>query len=62
MKILSRIEGDKNKIGTILDDLYDIIQKQIEKGGIKPEDSISLKKIKRMKNKLEMAYYCDFWS
>ena len=62
MKILSRIEGDKNKIGAILDDLYDIIQKQIEKGGIKPEDSISLKKIKRMKNKLEMTYYCDFWS
>lgn len=62
MKILSRIEGDKNKIGTILDDLHGVVLKQTEVNGINPEDSVSLSKIRRMKKKLETAYYCDFWS
>ena len=62
MKILSRIEGDKNKVGTVLDDLYTIIQKRIETSGINSEKSISLDKIRRMKKKLETAYYCDFWN
>lgn len=62
MKILSRIEGDKNKIGTILDDLYEVVLKRTEVNGISPEESVSLYKIRRMKKKLDTAYYCDFWS
>ena len=62
MKILSRIEGDKNKIGTILDDLHEVILKQTGANGISPEESVSLCKIRKMKKKLDTAYYCDFWS
>lgn len=62
MKVLSRIEGDKNKIGNILDDLQEVILIQMKNSGIKPEDSISLKKIRNMKKKLETSFYCDFWN
>lgn len=62
MKVLSRIEGDKNKVGSILDDLQEVILKQLEVNGITLKESVSLNKIRKMKKKLETAYYCDFWS
>lgn len=64
MKILSRIEGDDTKVtNTFLDNL----KKTIEEGlksiyeDFKTEDSVSLLKLKEMKQKL-VSGYTSFWS
>lgn len=64
MKILSRIEGDDTKVtNTFLDNL----KKTIEEGlksiyeDFKTEDSVSLLKLKEMKQKLDSGY-TSFWS
>ena len=72
MKILSRIEGDTEKIGDLLDRLKEVIKKQLneissgkeysgtkDKGGT--EYSVSLAKLKEMKLRLKSGY-TSFWS
>ena len=72
MKILSRIEGDTEKIGDLLDRLKEVIKKQLneissgkeysgtkDKGGT--EYSVSLAKLKEMKFRLKSGY-TSFWS
>lgn len=71
MKILSRIEGDESKVSkTFLNDLSDVIQKSLKDifGWSYAEDwtedttkSVSLSKLKEMKNRLESGY-TSFWS
>lgn len=77
MKILSRIEGDKNKLLTkSSESLLDVLKKQIKMSleeiynayeGTKSiyEDfemaSVSLRKLDEMKRKLDNVYYCSFW-
>lgn len=71
MKILSRIEGDESKVSkTFLNVLSDVIQKSLKEifGWSYAEDwsedttkSVSLSKLKEMKNRLESGY-TSFWS
>jgi len=72
MKILSRIEGDTEKIGDLLDRLKEVIKKQLneissgkEYSGTKDKEgteySVSLAKLKEMKLRLKSGYTC-FWS
>ena len=72
MKILSRIEGDTEKIGNILDDLSETIKEQLnsissgkEYSGTKEKEgteySVSLAKLKEMKLRLKSGY-TSFWS
>ena len=72
MKILSRIEGDTEKIGTILEDLSGTIKEQLSiissgkeysgtKGKEGAEYSVSLAKLKEMKIRLKSGY-TSFWS
>ena len=72
MKILSRIEGDTEKIGTILEDLSGTIKEQLSiissgkeysgtKGKEGTEYSVSLAKLKEMKIRLKSGY-TSFWS
>lgn len=72
MKILSRIEGDTEKIGDLLDRLKEVIKKQLneissgkEYSGTKDEEgtecSVSLAKLKEMKLRLKSGY-TSFWS
>lgn len=64
MKILSRIEGDDTKV---TDSFLDNLKTTIEEGlksiyeDIKTEDSVSLLKLKEMKQKL-VSGYTSFWS
>lgn len=58
MKILSRIEGDADKIGNLLESLTDVIKEQL---GVQFENSISLKKLSEMKSRLASGY-TSFWS
>lgn len=64
MKILSRIEGDNTKV---TDSFLDNLKTTIEKGlksvyeDFKTEDSVSLLKLKEMKQKL-VSGYTSFWS
>ena len=64
MKILSRIEGDKKKVGETLSELEKVIWEQF---GFTESDenstkSVSLNKIKEMNDRLTNTYYCSFWS
>lgn len=72
MKILSRIEGDTEKIGDLLDRLKEVIKKQLneissgkEYSGTKDKEgteySVSLAKLEEMKSRLK-AGYTSFWS
>ena len=60
MKILSRIEGDTDKIGSLLDDLENVIEEQLGEQYAK-ENSASLKKLDEMKKRLDSGY-TSFWS
>ena len=60
MKILSRIEGDADKIGNLLERLTDVIKEQLG-DVIAEEDSVSLKKLEEMKKRLDSGY-TSFWS
>ena len=60
MKILSRIEGDSDKIGSLLDDLKKVIEEQLGEQYDKGK-SVSLKKLQEMKNRLSSGY-TSFWS
>lgn len=73
MKILSRIEGDETKIGTLLNDLKKIIGEQLNlisgrnysskriEGDEAPEYSVSLAKLEEMDGRLKQGY-TSFWS
>ena len=71
MKILSRIEGDETKIGTLLDRLTTTIAEQLKavsgkEYSEKKDDgekvcSVSLAKLKEMKDRLNSGY-TSFWS
>lgn len=56
MKILSRIEGDKQKLGNLLDDLSMFLQDKL-----KLAESNSVKKLKEMAETLVKTEYVDFW-
>lgn len=60
MKILSRIEGDADKIGNLLEQLSSVIKEQLGDGFTK-ENSVSLKKLSEMENRLKSGY-TSFWS
>lgn len=60
MKILSRIEGDADKIGNLLEQLTAVIKEELgDKFTI--ENSVSLKKLEEMEKKLKSGY-TSFWS
>jgi hypothetical protein len=71
MKILSRIEGDSDKIGSLLDKLEDVISEQLKnisgkEYSEKKDDSgqvysVSLAKLVEMKKRLSSGY-TSFWS
>lgn len=64
MKILSRIEGDETKVtNTFLDNLKTTIEEGLKSiyENFKTEDSVSLLKLKEMKQKL-VSGYTSFWS
>jgi len=56
MKILSRIEGDKQKLGSLLEDLSRLIQDEL-----KLAESKSVKKLEEMVEALAKSEYVDFW-
>lgn len=60
MKILSRIEGDADKIGNLLKRLADVIKEQLG-GQYTTENSVSLKKLEEMEKRLDSGY-TSFWS
>lgn len=60
MKILSRIEGDADKIGNLLEQLTIVVKEQLGEQ-ITIEDSVSLKKLDEMERKLKSGY-TSFWS
>ena len=60
MKILSRIEGDADKIGNLLERLTNVVKEQLGEQ-ITIEDSVSLKKLDEMERKLKSGY-TSFWS
>lgn len=64
MKILSRIEGDDTKVKeSLLDNLMDAIKDGLSEiaGEENPVDSISIAKLKEMKDRLNSGY-TSFWS
>ena len=64
MKILSRIEGDETKIGTLLNDLKSTIKEQlttISEETFPMEQSVSLAKLNEMEGRLKQGY-TSFWS
>lgn len=64
MKILSRIEGDETKIGTLLNDLKNTIKEQltaISEETFPMEQSASLAKLNEMETRLIQGY-TSFWS
>ena len=71
MKILSRIEGDSDKIGNLLENLQNVIKEQLKevskkeysdkKGESEKEYSVSLAKLAEMENRLKSGY-TSFWS
>lgn len=64
MKILSRIEGDETKIGTLLNDLKNTIKEQltaISEETFPMEQSASLAKLNEMETRLKQGY-TSFWS
>ena len=60
MKILSRIEGDADKVGSVLDDLKSLLEGAFGESELKTS-SVSLSKLKEMKKKLEKTQYTSFW-
>lgn len=60
MKILSRIEGDADKVGSVLDDLQSLLEGTFGESELKTS-SVSLSKLKEMKKKLEKTQYTSFW-
>ena len=60
MKILSRIEGDADKIGNLLERLTKAIKEQLG-DGYTSDNSVSLKKLEEMIRKLSSGY-TSFWS
>ena len=60
MKILSRIEGDTDKIGNLLERLTTVIKEQLGEQ-ITTDDSVSLKKLEEMEERLKSGY-TSFWS
>lgn len=71
MKILSRIEGDSDKIGNLLENLQNVIKEQLKevskkeysdkKSESEKEYSVSLAKLAEMENRLKSGY-TSFWS
>ena len=64
MKILSRIEGDDTKVKeSLLDNLMDAIKDGLSEisGEENPVESVSIAKLKEMKNRLSSGY-TSFWS
>ena len=64
MKILSRIEGDDTKVKeSLLDNLMDAIKDGLSgiSGEENPVESVSIAKLKEMKNRLSSGY-TSFWS
>ena len=60
MKILSRIEGDADKIGNLLERLTKVIKEQLGEQ-YTAEDSVSLKKVAEMERRLGSGY-TSFWT
>jgi len=60
MKILSRIEGDADKIGNLLERLSKVI-KDLLGDSLTIDNSVSLKKLNEMENRLKSGY-TSFWS
>ncbi|MBR4899226.1 MAG: AAA family ATPase [Prevotella sp.] len=60
MKILSRIEGDADRIGNLLERLIKVI-KELLGESFSEDNSISLKKLAEMENRLKSGY-TSFWS
>ncbi len=60
MKILSRIEGDADKIGSLLERLTTVIKAELG-DQYSVDNSVSLKKLKEMENRLKSGY-TSFWS
>lgn len=60
MKILSRIEGDADKVGSVLDDLKSLLEGAFGESELKTS-SVSLSKLKEMTKKLEKTQYTSFW-
>ena len=60
MKILSRIEGDADKIGNLLERLTDAIKEQLGEQ-FTTDNSVSLKKLEEMERRLKSGY-TSFWS
>ena len=71
MKILSRIEGDSDKIGNLLNNLQNVIKEQLKamsnkeycdkKDDCEKEYSVSLAKLAEMEKRLKSGY-TSFWS
>ena len=64
MKILSRIEGDDTKVNVnLLDNLTNAIKEGLKEiaGEENPVESVSIAKLKEMKNRLSSGY-TSFWS
>ena len=64
MKILSRIEGDDTKVNVnLLDNLTNAIKDKLSEiaGEDNPVESVSIAKLKEMKNRLSSGY-TSFWS
>lgn len=60
MKILSRIEGDADKVGSVLDDLKSLLEGAFGESELKTS-SVSLSKLKEMTKKLDKTQYTSFW-
>lgn len=60
MKILSRIEGDADKIGNLLERLSKVIKEQLGEQ-YTADNSVSLKKLEEMDGRLKSGY-TSFWS
>ena len=60
MKILSRIEGDADKIGNLLERLSKVIKEQLGEQ-YTADNSVSLKKLEEMEGRLKSGY-TSFWS
>lgn len=60
MKVLSRIEGDADRIGNLLERLIKVI-KELLGESFSEDNSISLKKLAEMENRLKSGY-TSFWS
>ena len=61
MKILPRIEGDKNKVGDVLAKLKDFLEKLYSENG-NNDKSASLDKLEEMSRKMGRQHYCTYWS